>query len=185
MELICQCGAPAELKREHNPNYSMTWIECTKCPMATVQRGWTGTDASIVDALVFHWNNRRTPAAQDAAQGREVVAYRWLRNGEPVCPWQDGKPGEQQMDRARELIGTADWQPQYAYAESTPATPTTNSGEIGRESVGDVADDAPRFASDAELIGELIDYAESGKAAEPSWLPYMRALLRRLSRREG
>lgn len=69
-------------------------------------------------------------AALAHAAWQEAVAYRWMRNGEPVSEWRNGKPSEREVECARELIGHADWQPQFAYL--TPAQPPA-SAEVGRD----------------------------------------------------
>lgn len=72
-------------------------------------------------------------ASLSHAAGQEAVAYRWMRNGEPVSEWRNGKPSEREVECARELIGHADWQPQFAYL--TPAQPPA-SAEVGRDAAG-------------------------------------------------
>jgi hypothetical protein len=110
--------------------------EKSKLLESSTRRHLSTEERDLYNALDFAFMRLMTgtPAAQDAAQGREVAVD---------LPWPD---------------------------DTVPdTTPTTNSGEIGRKSVG--GDEVEHMAR----LLEGMDYEDTRKAAE---------LLRRLSRRE-
>jgi hypothetical protein len=144
-----------------------------------------------VDAIGRDYN--RTPAAQDAAQGLEVVDWRY------ACA------------SAKEYIEAGDTENALSMLSSalsaTTATPTTNSGEIGRKLVGGgdstaAEDDAHslidrtrlwdsqyvNIVNDPYVLGadDPVDaVAKAVKMTEQKMAENFDRYLRRLSRREG
>lgn len=173
-ELKLWRALPMEYDNGHDPE---EWM------VAEVDGGGIAWGLCEDDAKwIVESRNLRTPAAQDAAQGREVGmlpealiphATEWYR----LC---ERRFAVEKMTISGELA--------EAIVEAMSATPTTNSGEIGRKSVGD----AQRLR---ELIGQYWDIAyqegregrrtdnEAGDASRVSL--EIETVLRRLSRREG
>jgi hypothetical protein len=112
--------------------------------------------------------NRRTPAAQDAAQGREVLAVGKF-HAEPDGDWTIY--GMESGDACEECIPCL----------VVPATPTTNSGEIGRKLVVDVAAVVDVDALAQEIRRVDGNHSLGAGALAEALMPF----LRRLSRMEG
>lgn len=101
----------------------------------------------VVTGLVAH-----IEAAPVAASPAGIVsAHRFIATGAPLkqTVWHDGPPNDLELQAEREGYGRIE------YAYSTPAEP----------------------GIDRELLRDLIDYAESGKVAEPTMVERMRACL--------
>ena len=110
--------------------------------LQAVARGWCAPktahkemDANLAEAIadaVIASFPALSPQGSEPAGVGEPVAWRWLRNGEPMTPWCDGQPSERQLQAQRDCAEVANWQVEHAYAAPAPAQQAVTDAMVRR-----------------------------------------------------